>query len=374
MTLYNGDCLEIMPAIADGSVDMVLCDPPYGTVDGIAETDGIKHGMKGRTGWDEALDPVAVFEECSRILRPNGILVLFSQEPYTSRLITSAIPNVPFSYRLVWIKDHFANALIAKKAPVSYFEDILVFAKKHTKHDFKGFHPLRPYAQTVRDFIGKPKKQIFMEMGNQSLCHFLRCDTSQFSMCTSAAYEQATTMYALRGMPGYREFDDLSREDREYRAALVAKMTAESPKVFNLPTGQKFKSNVLSYKKDYDGYHPTQKPVVLLDDLVRTYTNEGDMVLDFTMGSGSTGVACRLAGRSFIGIERDPDYFAIAQRRITAANDNGPAATQVAATVPCPHPALYDRGECCGGHCFANDNQPPIADLFTPIAAPAQSA
>ncbi|MDX0007807.1 site-specific DNA-methyltransferase [Sinorhizobium meliloti] len=351
--LRHGDCLEILPTIEAGSVDMVLCDPPYGTVDGIAETAGIEHGMKGKTGWDDALDPLAVFEECNRILRPNGILVLFSQEPYTSRLITSAIPNAPFLYRLVWLKDHFANALLAKKAPVSYFEDVLVFAKRHTKHDFEGFHPLRPYAQMVRDFIGKTKKQIFVQMGNQSLCHFLRCDTSQFSMCTAAAYAQATELYTLRSMPGYREFDDLSQEDRAYRADLIAKMTAAAPKVFNLPEGQKYKSNVLSYKKDYDGYHPTQKPVALLEDLVRTYTNDGNTVLDFTMGSGSTGVACRLAGRNFIGIERDPGYFAIAEQRINAANDNrrpvvAPQQPSAAKSVP------------------AKDNLP--ADLFAGAA------
>lgn len=330
MDLRQGDCLEILPTVGAGSVDMVLCDPPYGTVDGIGETVGVEHGMKGKTGWDEALDPLAVFAECDRVLRPNGILVLFSQEPYTSRLITSAIPNVPFCYRLAWIKDHFANALLAKKAPVSYFEDVLVFAKRHTKHDFEGFHPLRPYAQEVKDFIGKPKKQIFEEMGNQSMCHFLRCDTSQFSMCTEKSYAQATDLYGLRALPSYREFADLAAVDRAYRADLIAKMTAQFPKTFNLPEGQKFKSNVLTYKKDYDGYHPTQKPVALLEDLVRTYTNEGDTVLDFTMGSGSAGVACRNEGRNFIGIERDPDYFAIAESRIngvpTAANDNAPPA------------------------------------------------
>ncbi|RVN04093.1 DNA-methyltransferase [Sinorhizobium meliloti] len=347
--LRQGDCLEILPTIEAGSVDMVLCDPPYGTVKGAA-LDGWENG---KVDWDDALDPLAVFEECNRILRPNGILVLFSQEPYTSRLITSAIPNAPFLYRLVWLKDHFANALLAKKAPVSYFEDVLVFAKRHTKHDFEGFHPLRPYAQMVRDFIGKTKKQIFVQMGNQSLCHFLRCDTSQFSMCTAAAYAQATELYTLRSMPGYREFDDLSQEDRAYRADLIAKMTAAAPKVFNLPEGQKYKSNVLSYKKDYDGYHPTQKPVALLEDLVRTYTNDGNTVLDFTMGSGSTGVACRLAGRNFIGIERDPGYFAIAEQRINAANDNrrpvvAPQQPSAAKSVP------------------AKDNLP--ADLFAGAA------
>ena len=114
------------------------------------------------------------------------------------------------------------------------------------------------------------------------------------------------------------------------------------PKVFNLPAGQKAKSNILTYPKDRGGFHPTQKPIALLEDLIRTYTNQGDTVLDFTMGSGSTGVACVNTGRAFIGIERDPEYFAIAQKRI--ANDNAPAIPAV-----------------------ANDNAPP--DLFSLAAA-----
>jgi len=88
---------------------------------------------------------------------------------------------------------------------------------------------------------------------------------------------------------------------------------------FNLPHGAKYKSNVLEYRKDYTGHHPTQKPVALLADLVETYTNEGDTVLDFTMGSGSTGVACANTGRKFIGIEMDADFFQVATDRITVA-------------------------------------------------------
>ena len=88
-------------------------------------------------------------------------------------------------------------------------------------------------------------------------------------------------------------------------------------RVFNLPQGAKYKSNILKYKKDYSGLHPTQKPVALMIDLIQTYTNEGDTVLDFTMGSGSTGVACVKTGRKFIGIELDPEYFDIACKRIS---------------------------------------------------------
>src|SRR5699024_7736389 len=130
ITLYEGDCLTEGERIEDGSVDLILCDPPYGNMD----TDGGRR--LGINGWDMAIKPADLFEIANRILRRNGKLVLFAQEPYTSRLITEAIPNLPFGYRMVWEKDSFANHLGAKKAPVSYFEDILVFSKHNPTHDF----------------------------------------------------------------------------------------------------------------------------------------------------------------------------------------------------------------------------------------------
>ena len=119
-------------------------------------------------------------------------------------------------------------------------------------------------------------------------------------------------------MEGFKYFNELKPVDEKYREELIKKMTAASPKVFNLPCGENKKSNVLSYKKDYQGLHPTQKPVLLLEDLIKTYTNESETVLDFTMGSGSTGVACKNLHRKFIGIELDEEYFKIAQDRISA--------------------------------------------------------
>ena len=151
--IYNEDCLEGAERIPSGSVDLILTDPPYGNMKGA----GLDGWEKGSTDWDVALDPKAIHDLSNRILRKNGKMVLFSQEPYTSRLITDAIPNVPFSYRMIWEKDHFANSLIAKKAPVSYFEDILVFSKTH---DVEGIHPLRPYFNRVMDYIGLPLNHI----------------------------------------------------------------------------------------------------------------------------------------------------------------------------------------------------------------------
>jgi hypothetical protein len=298
--LYHGDCLEVMAGLPDGAVDAVICDPPYGTVKGA----GLDGWDEGKTDWDCALDPATVFEHCNRVLRMNGALVLFSQEPYTSRLITEAHGNLPFSYRMTWLKDHFANALVSKKAPVSYTEDVLVFFKKY---DTLAQHPLRDYAERLFAHIGKDKRELFAEMGHQGVCHFMRYDSMQFGLCTRRTYDQLCQMYGIDRLEWFKPYAELEEINRRFSRR------------FNLPEGQKYKSNVLQYRKDYTGHHPTQKPVALMEDLVKTYTDPGETVLDFTMGSGSTGVACANTGRRFIGIERDDKYFAIASERIAEA-------------------------------------------------------
>ena len=124
--LLKGDCLIESDKIESGSVDLILTDLPYGNMNG-AQLDGWENN---KTKWDFAIDPIKVFNIANRILRKNGKMALFSQETYTSRLISEALPNLPLNFRMVWEKDHFANALIAKKAPVSYFEDIILFSKR----------------------------------------------------------------------------------------------------------------------------------------------------------------------------------------------------------------------------------------------------
>ena len=315
INLMHGDCLELMAKIPSGSVDMVLTDPPYGTMKGV-ESNG---WTEASFNWDTVIDHKPMLDQCNRVLRKNGCLALFCQDPYTGKLMTETHGNLPFSYRMTWLKDHFANALVAKKAPVSYTEDICIFFKMHPKHDFDGFHPLRPYAKAVCDFIGDNKNAVFSRMGHQGMCHFMRHESTQFNLCTSKTYSELIDMYQINKMDGFMEYADLMPFDRAYRDDLIQRMTNASPRVFNLPNGSKYKSNVLQYRKDYQGLHPTQKPVALMEDLIKTYTNEGETVLDFTMGSGTTGVACVNTGRSFIGIEKDDKYFEIAKARIEQA-------------------------------------------------------
>jgi len=304
MKLIHGECLEEMDKLIEQgvTVDAIITDPPYGTIRG-AGLDGWG-GLK--TDWDETINNEAMLDKCNKLLRTNGALILFSQQPYTTKLINDAHGNLPFSYCMTWLKDHFANSLIAKKAPVNYTEDICVFFKKY---DTLSQHPLRDYSKNVMDFIGLNKKEIHTELGHQGADHFFRVNSTQFGLCTEKTYNELTERYKLNNLDGFMTFDEMQRINSEFKK--------QTPKVFNLPAGKKYKSNVLEYKKDYTGLHPTQKPVALIEDLIKTYTNEGDTVLDFTIGSGTTGIACKNTGRKFVGIEMDDNYFKIAQKRIS---------------------------------------------------------
>ena len=307
--LWKGDCLELMKDIPDGSVDLVLTDPPYGTMKGAA-LDGWKNQT---TEWDTAIEPVKIFEQISRVLRQNGKAILFSQEPYTSRLITSAVPSLPFAYRAMWYKNVHANALLAKSAMVGRYEDICIFTKPH---DAECTNELRDYFKRVLEFIGaKSCKEINARLGHRKAehCFYVTGNgkgSTQFSLCTEQTYNEIISVFGIDKMDGFLSYAELARLNEKYTAT------------FNLWQGGKSKSNVLEYKKDNDGYHPTQKPVALLEDLIQTYSNDGDTVLDFTAGSGSTGVACVNTNRRFIGIELDDGYFNIAKKRIEeAVND-----------------------------------------------------
>lgn len=318
MKLLQGDCLELMKDIPDGSVDLVLTDPPYGTIKGIEKSRASKDCGYRACDWDDVIPTDKMFAELSRLLRPNGKAILFAQDPYTSTLVKSAIPSLPFLYRAVWYKNTAGNILGAKSAMVNRFEDICIFSKPCPKHDFCGENPLREYFAKVYEFIGKTKKEI-MQIVGQKADHCFRLNSSQYSLCTEQTYQELIDVFGIDEMDDFKEYKELKPIQEAYQEENRRDITEKYPAVFNLWQGGKSKSNVLEYKKDNDGYHPTQKPVALLEDLIQTYSNEGNTVLDFTAGSGSTGVACVNTNRNFIGIEKEKKYFDIAVGRIDAA-------------------------------------------------------
>ena len=235
--LWQGDCLELMKNIPDGSVDLVLTDPPYGTT---------------ACKWDSVIPFEPMWEQLNRIIKPNGAICLFGSEPFSSALRMSNIKD--YKYDWVWCKDKPSNFALAKKNPLKYHENISVFYKK-----FALYKP-----QMTK---GKPNHSVGKGIRKKA-------NESNFNSAT----------------------------------------------VTNKTDGMKYPKSLLSFNRETRPIHPTQKPVALLEYLIRTYTNEGEKVLDFTMGSGSTGVACVNANRRFIGIELDKEYFEIAKKRIEEAH------------------------------------------------------
>jgi len=251
VTLYHGDCLEKMKSIPDGSVDMILTDPPYGTT---------------ACKWDSVIPLEPMWEQLTRVIKPNGAIIMMASQPFTTTLIASNMKR--FKYCWVWDKINrntgFGNVSFM---PLKRHEDILVFV--------------------------------------------------------------------LNGKP---TFNKQMTDGKPY----VAKRTGKKPDVYVGLNPQNGKSDgkrnpisiigIKAHNKKEAGKHPTQKPVTLMEYLIKTYTNEGETVLDFTMGSGTTGVACANLNRKFIGIELDDKYFEIAKERIEKAQQQ----------------EVFDFGASCG--------------------------
>ena len=324
--LIHGDCLIESDKIKSGSVDLILTDLPYGTMKGAEKSDIYGSKDKPTHEWDSVIDTDKIMQLANRILRKNGKMILFAQDPFSTELKTKAIPNLPYNYSLIWEKDTFAFALIAKKAPVNYYEDILVFSKSSEAVSLDvtwGRHPLKDYSSQLIEFIGLPKSEIYKKV-NLGSFRFLRgCDKGNFTKPTHKVYQKLIELFGINNMNDFMTYEEINKIDKTFKMSkknerldYLQKHNQKYPSTFNLWEGQKYKSNILKYKKDYTGFHPTQKPVLLLEDLIKTFSNENDLVVDLTMGSGSTGVACMNTNRKFIGIEKEKKYVDIATQRI----------------------------------------------------------
>lgn len=291
-----------MKQIPDGSVDLVLTDPPYGTMKGIDD----KHD------WDIVLPTEEMFCELSRIVRQNGKVILFSREPYTSHLVNNSIVSLPFCYRAIWKKDSFGNGRMAKKAMVSLYEDILIFQNKcPNKENCEATKAFQRVIDSVgfyelADIMFQEGRYKDVASARKSLSKKRINDFSEKNY--DNFLDEAMLLFLVNKIELGFSVDWYLANVKEYKQKYAT--------VFNLWEGGKYKSNVLEYSKDRDKFHPTQKPIALLEDLIKTFSNPGDVVIDFTMGSGSTGVACIRTNRKFIGIEKEETFFKIAEKRI----------------------------------------------------------
>lgn len=304
-SLFLGDCLIESDKIESGSVDLILTDLPYGTMKGrdYSIQPNQKEGSKTAQDhqWDSIIDTEKIMKIANRILRKNGKMLLFAQQPFTTKLINSQINSLKHCYNLIWEKTDFANCLIINNACANFYEDILLFQNYSC-----GNNKIKDYLVEQRNIC---YKNGYDDIELRKLCNFSLKGGGRLSHYWGDKYWSMPTLktYTMLQKTGFfiMPYDEL-------------KNLQNTESTFNLWEGNKYKSNILKYKKDYDGHHPTQKPVLLLEDLIKTFSNENDLVVDLTMGSGSTGVACKNTKRSFIGIEKDENYFKIAEQRINA--------------------------------------------------------
>lgn len=234
-TLYNEDCLIALQSIADNSVDMILCDLPYGTT---------------ACKWDTIIPLEPLWKEYNRICKKNAAMVFTAAQPFTTVLAYSNIANL--RYEWIWEKPQGTNPMNAKIMPLKSHENILVFYREKPT-----YNPQMWYSTPYGGF---------------------KSDTAKIGEVYGSAKSQ-------------------HRDN---------------------PEGSRYPKTVLKFKQE-KGFHPTQKPVDLMEYLIKTYTNENEIVLDSTMGSGTTGVACMNTNRRFIGMEMDEKYFEISKTRINAA-------------------------------------------------------
>ena len=239
--LQQGDCLELMKEIADESIDLVCCDPPYGTT-------SIK--------WDSVLDFNKMWEQYARIIKPKGIICLFGSQPFSAQLICSKLDW--FRYEIIWDKNKCGSPGLAKKRPMKTHENIMIFYKEaggtYNPQMTKG-EPFKRKSKNPEGYVGKKNDHKY-------------------------------------GLKPRKEFEN---------------------------KGTRYPKSVLQISRDFSAQqqvHPTQKPVPLMEWLIKTYSNEGETVLDNCMGSGSTGVAAVKLNRSFIGIDTSPEYIKISTERI----------------------------------------------------------
>lgn len=241
--LMHGDCLELMKSIPDASVDMILCDLPYGTT---------------ACKWDSVIPFDALWEQYKRIAKPKSAIVLTASQPFTSALGASNLGDLKYSW--YWRKTRATGHMNAKKMPMKDVEDVLVFYRAMPTYNPQGLKPMN-------------------KVQKNSASHIARgISTDPTSVLTGGITAETWT----------QEWTNYPRQ-------------------------------VLDFASEGSTVHPTQKPVALMEYLIKTYTDEGDVVLDCVMGSGTTGVACANTGRNFIGMELDAGYFQIAKDRIHKA-------------------------------------------------------
>jgi len=337
-TIYNGDCLEVMKEIDDKSIDMILCDLPYGTT---------------ACKWDTIIPFEPLWTQYKRIIKDNGAIVLTASQPFTSQLVMSNL-NM-FKYEWIWGKSIGANPLLCKKQPMKYHENILIFYNdlNNRKQQVDKFKNLRIYFKGLQEYIKSNlnfddifQLQINKSLGHRKAEHCFYWETTQWDLPTKETYQELINIFQINKWNGFMNYfklkikylDEQSNfKDITFNPQMtIGKMRDKKPKMYGIKQDKNWggamrkfngKENINDkyYPRSYQYFsnadqknkqHPTQKPVALFEYLIKTYTNEGDLVLDNCIGSGTTAVACKNLGRKCIGIEISEEYVKIAVQRL----------------------------------------------------------
>lgn len=315
--IYNDDCFSILPKIENKTVDLVLVDLPYGQT---------------ACEWDVKIDLQMMWKELKRICKDNCQYVFFTTTKFGIELINSN-PKW-FRYDLVWDKCKKIGHLSANRMPLRCHEMIYIFNNSGEDDlDLTRNLELREYAKNILKFINKPYRQIEKDLGNMRAQHFLMCATStQFSLPTKETYDTLVEMYKINEMQGFRHYEELQIQKINYtynpqktpgkpykvKGQEIIKDVYGQTRIptHENKTGDRYPSSIITFHQSGEKLHRTQKPLELCEWLIKTYSNDNDVVLDFCMGSGTTIQACINTNRRYIGVEKDKDIYETAKKRL----------------------------------------------------------
>jgi DNA modification methylase len=318
MEIFNADCLEKMKDFKKHSIDCVIVDLPYGQTS---------------CEWDIKINLNDMWDELRRICRPCANIIFFCTSRFGYELINSNKRG--FCYDLVWEKSKAVGYLSAKKAPLRKHEMIYLFNDVNRDDiDRSRNHDLREYARKIKAHISTPLGKIDQIIGNMGIHHFYSITGSQFGIPIKKNYLKLTEHFELDKLDYYMPYEELKKKwDYENNRTYNPQMTKGKPyktkggseissvygkhrKTEIINKGTRHPTSILKFNSPNKSLHSTQKPIDILEWLIKSYSNEGETVLDFTMGSGSTGVACKNTNRKFIGIEKDKKIFETAKKRL----------------------------------------------------------
>lgn len=330
INIHNLDCFDFFKdyeSKKENKINLCILDLPYG----YGHTD---------CDWDVAIDLKKMWEYLKKICMKNCIYLFFCTTRFGYELIKSN--KSFFRYDIVWEKKNCVGFLSVKKAPLRKHEMIYLFSDSTPSYDITSNNEIREYSKKLFEFINKPLKQIFTDFGNRKTDHFFRYNSLQFGIPTQNTYNKLDELYNIKTFDKYKTYDELKKlfvkigiSSKIYNAQKIKVKKFTHNKMGSIHSSiytkekriycedvkeertERFPQSIIKYGLEKCQYkHPTRKPLQLIEYLINTYSNKNDLIMDFTMGSGTVGIGCINTGRRFIGIEKDKEIYETAKNRI----------------------------------------------------------